>query len=71
MPHYEVEVVEWLDATKLPGTRTSWTVITPEDVWYDVGHVFELEGRWLRVALLEDAGPPFDQRLICTEVDPP
>jgi hypothetical protein len=59
MPHYEVQVLETL------GRPTFWTVETPDDEWYDVGHVFELEGRRLEVALLEDAGPPFDQRLIC------
>jgi hypothetical protein len=35
---------------------------------YDVGHVFELEGRLLEVTHVDAGEPPFDQRLVCVPV---
>ena len=33
--------------------------------WFREGHYFEHEGRELRVLTLENAEPPYDQRLVC------
>ena len=69
MPHYLVEVRERADPKSLTRTRpTLWTHMTPEDMSYDVGHVFELEGRVLEVTHVEAGEPPFDQRLVCVPV---
>ena len=57
MPHYLVEVREHADPKSLTRTRpTLWTHMTPEDMSYDVGHVFELEGRLLEVTHVEEGG---------------
>jgi hypothetical protein len=70
VPHYEVEVREPAGVERLTRTRpTYWTHETPDDMWYTEGHVFELEGRLLEVQLLEEAEPPFDQRLVCKLVE--
>lgn len=70
MPHYLVEVRERADPKSLTRTRpTLWTHMTPEDMWYDVGHVFEVEGRLVEVTHLEEGEPPFDQRLVCVPVE--
>ena len=70
MPHYLVEVRERADAERVTSTRpTFWTHMTPEDMWYDAGHVFEVEGRLLRVTLEEEEEPPFGQRLVCVPVE--
>ena len=69
MPHYLVEVRERADEESLTRTRpTLWTHMTPEDMSYDVGHVFEVEGRLLAVTHVEVEEPPFDARLVCVPV---
>jgi hypothetical protein len=69
VPHYLVEVRERADPKSLTRTRpTLWTHMTPEDMSYDVGHVFELEGRLLEVTHVEAGEAPFDQRLVCVPV---
>ena len=70
MPHYLVEVRERTEAESLTRTRpTFWTHMTPEDMSYDVGHVFEVEGRLLEVTHVEEGEPPFDRRLVCVPVE--
>ena len=65
-----VEVRERAEAESLTRTRpTFWTHMTPEDMSYDVGHVFELEGRLLEVTHVEEGEPPFDRRLVCVPVE--
>ena len=44
---------------------TLWTHMTPDDLSYDIGHVFEVEGRLLEVTHVEAEEPPFDARLVC------
>jgi hypothetical protein len=69
VPHYLVEVRERADPKSLTRTRpTLWTHMTPEDMSYDVGTVFELEGGLLEVTHVEAGEPPFDQRLVCVPV---
>ena len=65
-----VEVRERAEAESLTRTRpTFWMHMTPEDMSYDVGHVFELEGRLLEVTHVEEGEPPFDRRLVCVPVE--
>ena len=60
MPVYEVEILE------PEGGVTRVEHVSPEGVWYDVGHTLEHEGRTLRVRLLEESKyTGSDQRLIC------
>jgi hypothetical protein len=67
--HYLVEVRERAEEESLTRTRpTLWTHMTPEDMSYDVGHVFEVEGRLLEVTHVEAGEPPFDARLVCVSV---
>ena len=69
MPHYLVEVRERADAEHLTSSRpTLWTHETPEDMWYEVGHRFQVEGRVLEVTHVEEREPPFDARLVCVPV---
>jgi hypothetical protein len=60
VPRYALEIRE------PDGRSTTGEHQSPEGVWYDTGHRFEHEGRTLRVALLEEVGGLYDQKLICT-----
>ena len=54
MPHYLVEVRERAEPERVTSTRpTLWTHETPEDMWYEVGHRFQVEGRMLKVTHIE------------------
>lgn len=60
MPVYELEILE------PEGGVTRGEHVPPEGVAYDVDHIFEYEGRTLRVRLLEETDyTGTDQRLIC------
>ena len=61
MPSYELEVNE-------NDGNVTRKIISSSD-WYEVGDVFEDEGRALRIWQTEDASPPCDQRLICDLYD--
>lgn len=69
MPHYLVEVREPAAPERLTRTRpTLWTHETPADTSYEVGRVFQVEGRMLKVTAVEEGEPPFDQRLVCVPI---
>lgn len=63
MPFYEIEIRE-SDGTVTRGAHMEIDDPNAEE-WFVEGHYFEHEGRRLRVAMLEHAEPPFDQRLVC------
>jgi hypothetical protein len=63
VPFYEIEIRE-ADGTVVRGTHIE-TDDPRAGEWFVESHYFEHDGRLLRVALLQDAEPPFDQRLVC------
>jgi hypothetical protein len=69
VPHYLVEVRERAEPERVTSTRPRfWTHQTPEDMSYEVGNRFQVEGRMLEVTHIEEGEPPFDQRLVCVPV---
>jgi hypothetical protein len=59
MPRYVLDILE------PNGRTTSGEIASPDGEWWDTGHRFELDGRPLRVVLLEETHAPYDQKLIC------